>query len=297
MTKCWVLVSYVLTDLRTKAQFKGQSSDPAPACSPSELCIPVLDSRKHGRDGSHLSSYPSPGLTIWDLNSPYHPHFLIAALPRAHRQLYWADWSLPHLTGKPVGETPAELGWQNLQQKTEICRLLATKLLRKKKKIVHSREMELMACPCLEMLIYFLFLRPKRPGQPRCWLQHLNPSLNLSNGWQPMPPESSQLPGSKVSVPASTHTDDLRFSSALGASRTFTASWKKLEAFGQISGRLASRLCADRDTNEKQILFYFFCFLVSRLQNDVLRSAGSTIKVSRGAGSRTFDVPDLRSGR
>lgn len=142
MTKCWVLVSYVLTDLRTKAQFKGQSSDAAPASAPpSELCIPVADCRKHGRDGSHLSSHPSLGLTIWDLNSPYHPHFLMAALlrPRARRQPYWADWSLPHLTGKPVGETPAELGWQNLQQKTEICRLLATELLRKKKLFIPEK--------------------------------------------------------------------------------------------------------------------------------------------------------------
>lgn len=40
----------------------------------------------------------------------------------------------------------------------------------------------------------------------------------------------------------------------------------------------------------------FFFFLVFHLQNDVLRSAGSAIKVSRGAWSRTFDVPDLRSG-
>lgn len=178
MTKCCVLVSYVLTDMRTKetkkkTQFQGESSNAEPACSPSKHCIPVVDSRKHGRDGSHLSSHPSPGLTIWDLNSPYHPHFLIAALlrPRARRQPYWADWSLPHLRGKPVGETPAELGWQNLQPKTEICRLLATKLLRKKKKIswiVYSWEMELMASPCLITLIYFLFLKPKQPGQSRC---------------------------------------------------------------------------------------------------------------------------------
>lgn len=50
----------------------------------------------------------------------------------------------------------------------------------------------------------------------------------------------------------------------------------------------------NRDTNENQ---FFFFILVSHLQSDVLRSAGSPIKVSRGAGSCTFDVPDLRSRR
>lgn len=89
-------------------------------------------------------------------------------------------------------------------------------------------------------------------------------------------------------------------SSALCGSRAFTAWWRKPEASRQISGRQASRLIHHgcffprdiRDTNEKQIIF----FLVSPLQSDVLRSAGSAIKVSGGAGSRTFDVPDLRSG-
>lgn len=40
-----------------------------------------------------------------------------------------------------------------------------------------------------------------------------------------------------------------------------------------------------------------FFFLAARLPGDVLCSAGSAVKVSRGAGSRTFDVPDLRSRR
>lgn len=88
------------------------------------------------------------------------------------------------------------------------------------------------------------------------------------------------------------------FSSALCGSRAFTASWRKPEASCQISGSQASVLIHDgcfsptyhRDANEKH-----FFFLASRLPGDVLCSAGSAVKVSRGAGSRTFDVPDLRS--
>lgn len=62
-----------------------------------------------------LSSHPSPSLTIWDLNSPYISWFLIAAAlrPKARRQPCWADWSLPHLMGNPVGETPTEVEWHD----------------------------------------------------------------------------------------------------------------------------------------------------------------------------------------
>lgn len=52
---------------------------------------------------------------IWDLNSPYISWFLIAAAlrPKARRQPCWAGWSLPHLMGNPVGETPTEVEWHD----------------------------------------------------------------------------------------------------------------------------------------------------------------------------------------
>lgn len=87
----------------------------AEALPPFSALHPFLraDRRKHGRDCSHLSSHPSPSLTIWDLNSPYISWFLIVAVlrPEALRQPCWAGWSLPHLMGNPVGETPTKVEW------------------------------------------------------------------------------------------------------------------------------------------------------------------------------------------
>lgn len=79
----------------------------------------MVDHRKHRWDCSHLSSHPSAGLTIWDLNSPHNPRSSAEATGTLAAVLGGLVPSSSDEGGG--GETPAEVEWT--QQKTEIHRL------------------------------------------------------------------------------------------------------------------------------------------------------------------------------